>query len=486
MVKTALFKYILKRANEVKDEFHSEYLAASHIAAAVADFCANRYTGLTPTELLSSTRFEEERLRYLFSKEIKLASYFRVCLSRNIKEAINEEPFEEACCERIVSSRETDLLTADILFLCVLKELKQPYRAMIRNIISDDSILAALEDADKNIYDYVIDKIDDICGELKKKSDEARAIRDWKPAAKFVEPEELVRQLFHNNGTSYENNVLHITIPQFLRGTDLKLSIYKVNDCYIVHDNGCAVKSLSLRIDHIKLQKVLSLIWGESNIQDDKIFTEFMDVKSILYFIQEVILTANADLYYEYFKEEIFQHRSYIEPCYVLEDEQHAKKFDKNAFLEALKETVTAYYDDNKGLVLRFDSKYCHCSYGIKVLIETFEDGTLRFSDAYKNKKYETGEMLEAFYSGSTEKYDDMYYEVMQKLAKLFGMMFDMTSSIIFPEYCGQQHNHKNPYMLSTVDNWLLDLYRFMNSAVLISVVADRINYKKLREWEDE
>ena len=155
MVKTALFKYILKRANEVKDEFHSEYLAASHIAAAVADFCANRYTGLTPTELLSSTRFEEERLRYLFSKEIKLASYFRVCLSRNIKEAINEEPFEEACCERIASSRETDLLTADILFLCVLKELKQPYRAMIRNIISDDSILAALEDADKNIYDYV-------------------------------------------------------------------------------------------------------------------------------------------------------------------------------------------------------------------------------------------------------------------------------------------------------------------------------------------
>ena len=94
--------------------------------------------------------------------------------------------------------------------------------------------------------------------------------------------------------------------------------------------------------------------------------------------------------------------------------------------------------------------------------------------------------MLEAFFFGSTEEYDAMYYEVMQKLAAPFGMMFDMTSSIIFPEYCGQQHNHKNPYMLSTVDNWLLDLYRFMNSAVLISVVADRINYKKLREWEDE
>lgn len=117
------------------------------------------------------------------------------------------------------------------------------------------------------------------------------------------------------------------------------------------------------------------------------------------------------------------------------------------------------------------------------MLIETLDDGTLRFSDGYKNRQYETGEMLEAFYFGSREEYDDMYYEVMQKLAKPFGMMFDMTSSIIFPEYCGCRHNHKNPYMLSTAQNWVKDFYNFMNSAVIISVVADRIKYEKLREW---
>lgn len=483
MVQTALFKAILKRANEVKDEFNGEHLTASHIAVAVADFCAIRYTGLTPIELQCSARFEEERLRYIFSKEIKLASYLRVSLSHNTKKAVEEEPFEEACCERIAILRETDLLTADILFLCALKELKKPYRAVVRNIVFDDCILVALQDADKNVYDYVIDKIDDICCELKKKSDEARAIRNWKPAAKFAEPEELLKRLFDNICTSYENNVLHITIPEFLRGTDLKLSIYKVKDCYIVHDNRCAVKSLSIRIDNIKLQKVLDLIWGESNLQDNKIYAEITDVKSVLYFIQEVILTANADLYYEYFKEETFGRRRYIEPCDVLKNEQEAKEFDANAFLDALKETVKIYYDENKGLELRFDSKYCHCSYGIKVLIETLDDGILRFSDAYKNKKYETGEMLEAFYFGSREEYDDMYYEVMQKLAKPFGMMFDMTSSIIFPEYGGCRHNHKNPYMLSTVDNCLCDFYKFMNSAVLISVVTDRINYEKLRKW---
>ena len=117
------------------------------------------------------------------------------------------------------------------------------------------------------------------------------------------------------------------------------------------------------------------------------------------------------------------------------------------------------------------------------MLIEALDDGTVRFSDAYKNKQYETGEMLEAFYFSSTEEYDDMYYEVMQELAKPFGMMFDMTSSIIFPEYNGRKHKHKNPYMLSTAPNWVRDFYKFVNSAVLISVVADRINYEKVREW---
>ena len=375
------------------------------------------------------------------------------------------------------------MLTADILFLSALKELDDAYRVTARNIVSDDSIFAALQDADKNIYDYVIEKIETICSELQEKADEAKAIRDWKPAEKFAEPEDLLKQFFDNMYVASENNVLHITIPGFLRETDLKLSIYKVKDHFVVHDNGCAVKSLSKQIDSIRMQKVLDLLWDKSNLQDNKLFTQITDVKFILYFIQEVILTANADLYYEYFKEEHFGRRRYIDPCKAFERQEQAEIFDTNAFLNALKETVTTYYDENKGICLRFDAKYCNCSYGIKVLIEALDDGTVRFSDAYKNKQYETGEMLEAFYFSSTEEYDDMYYEVMQELAKPFGMALDMTSSIIFPEYNGRKHKHKNPYMLSTAANWVQDFYKFMNSAVLISVVAHRINYEKVREW---
>jgi len=483
MVQTALFKEILKKAIDVKDEFHAEYLTASHIAVAVADFCAITYTGLTPIQLQSAVRFEEERLRYLFSKEVKVASYLRKKLSHNTENGVPEKAFDIASCDRIASLRENNLLTADILFLSALKELDNAYRVVARNIVSDDSILAALQDADKNVYDYVIEKIEKICSELQQKADDAKAIRDWKPAGKFAEPEDLLKQFFDNIGTVWENKVLHITLPGFLRESDLKLSIYKVKDCFILHDNGCAVKSLSKRIDSIRMQKVLDLLWDKSNLQDNKLFTQITDVKFVLYFIQEVILTANADLYYEYFKEEHFGHRHYIDPCKAFESEERAEDFDTNAFLNALKETVTSYYDENKGITLRFDTKYCNCSYGIKVLIETLDDGTVRFSDAYKNKQYETGEMLEAFYFNSSKECDDMYYEVMQELAKPFGMALDMTSSIIFPEYNGRKHKHKNPYMLSTAQNWVQDFYKFMNSAVLISVVAHRINYEKVREW---
>ncbi len=484
MTHTVLLKEILERANRIKEEFCGGYLCASHIAVAVTDFCRIPYTGFSVSDMTyCPNRFEEERLRYLFEKETKVANYFRKRLSNNMKNGVQEEPFDLSGCERIAELRKAQALSSDVVFLCALASIHESYRPVVQTVNSEASVIARLQDVDLNIYNYVIENIEGVCAALKKKADEAIAIRDWKPAEKFSEPEDLLKQFFDNISTACENNVLHITIAGFLRETDLKLSIYKVKDHFAVHDNGCAVQNLTRRNSSLRVQKVLDLLWDKSNLWNDRLFTQITDVKSVLYFIQEVILTANADLYYAYFKEETYGRRRYIEPCKAFESEQQAEEFDVNAFLHALKETVTASYDENKGITLRFDAKYCHCSYGIKVLIETLDDGTVRFSDAYKNKQYETGEMLEAFHFASREEYDDMYYGVMQELAKPFGMTFDMTSSIVFPEYNGRDHNHKNPYMLSEVPNWVGDFYKFMNGAVLISVVAARINYEKVREW---
>ena len=484
MKHTELLSEILAKAEKVKIDYNGKELSAYHIAIAFAEFCSTEYTGFSVSDkTFFPNRYEEERLRLIYDKVLRNRSYFKLKLKKALKDGPEKlTPFDFGICEKFAVLRNNDILSSDLVLLCVFKELKQECNPIFRVEVNDDTIIPLLEYIDSNVYDYTIKSIEAVCKKLMEKSNVAAA-RGAISVAKFAEPEELRKQLFNNIFTNYENNVLNITIPKFLRGTDLKLSIYKVKDCYVIHDNGCAIKSLSLRIDSIKIQKVLDLIWGKSNLQDNKIFTEFTNVKDVLYFIQELILTANADLYYEYFKEETFGRRRYIEPCSFLENEQHAKEFDANKFISTLKDTVTTHYDETKGLLIRFDSKYCNCSYGIKVLIETLDNKTVRFSDAYKNKKYETGEMLEAFYFGSDNQEKDMYYEVIQKLAAPFGMAIDMTSSILFPEYGGYQHNHKNPYMLSNADNWLSDFYRFMNSAVLISVVADRINYEKIREW---
>ena len=69
MVQTLFLKFILEKAEEVMNEFGDEYLTASHIVVAVADFCKTRYNGLD-SEYFFYPKFEEERLRYIFAPNI--------------------------------------------------------------------------------------------------------------------------------------------------------------------------------------------------------------------------------------------------------------------------------------------------------------------------------------------------------------------------------------------------------------------------------
>lgn len=485
MEHTELLDKILGKAEDIKNEFNCKELYAIHIAIAFSEFCATEYIGFSVSDKTAYPNwYEEERLRLIYGKILKNSFYFRVLFKKKLREKTADYySFDFNYCEKIAALRNNNVLSSDLVLLCVLNELADDYSVIYKETVNDYTIIPLLEYIDENIFDYTAKAVDSVCNKLKEKANIAMLKRDWKPAAKFSEPEDIKKQLLDSVKINCEDNILHITIPGFLRGTDLKLNVYKIKDCYIVNDNASAVKSLSTRIDNNKIRKILNLIWGESNLNNNIIFTKISDAKSILYFIQEVILTANADLYYEYFNVEEAMHHHYIESCCVMESEQQTEAFDLNTFLEALKESIVIYYNEDKGTEICLDAKYCHCSYGIKVLIETLNDGSLRFSDGYKNQKYETGEMLEAFYFNSTNEYDNMYYEIMQKISKPFGMAFDMNSSINFPEYGGFRHNHKNPYMLSTTNNWLNDFYKFLNCAVMISVVSERINFEKLREW---
>ena len=46
MVQTLLLKTIIENAEKVMIEFGGEYITASHVVVAVADFCKTRYNGL--------------------------------------------------------------------------------------------------------------------------------------------------------------------------------------------------------------------------------------------------------------------------------------------------------------------------------------------------------------------------------------------------------------------------------------------------------
>ena len=152
MLHTALLEAILDKATAVQNEFNSQYLCASHIAVAVADFCRTAYTGFSLSDATYHPyRFEEERLRYIFSKEIKLASYFRTRLSVSARNGEQEEAFDLALCEHIAAQRGAEVLSSDVVFLCAVKELPQPYKATVKSVESNDSILALLQDADANV-----------------------------------------------------------------------------------------------------------------------------------------------------------------------------------------------------------------------------------------------------------------------------------------------------------------------------------------------
>ena len=460
MVQTPLFKAILKRADEVKDEFNCEYLAASHIAVAVADFCAIRYTGITPLELQCSNRFEEERLRYIFLKVVRVASYLRLKLSHNTNDGVKEEVFDVGCCEQIAILRETNLLTADILFLCALKELKSPYRIAVISVVSDDSILVALQDADKNVYDYVIDKIDDICCALKKKSDEAKVIRDWKPAAKFTEPEDLIRMVFEGIETRYSGNVVTIKIPLFFGKANLTVAIHKVDGVYYIHDNKCALKFLARNIkDAKKYERAVKKVCNGCRIDKGRITGSFVDVYGFVAYLKDLVFAAHADLYYPKAKKQLCcNDRGYI---YIPADK--AEPFDKASLINMLKESVNTYYDEDEGLCCRPSLKSSPFQTRFYFLIETLDDERIRISDKLKGK-YE-GELFEPCYWYNEDNDISVFCKFLSKLAARFGGEFD----------------GKNVYLTEKSKNFQNALFRFFQLAVLISIFGHDIALPKIK-----
>lgn len=458
MVQSGLLKFILEKANEVKNELSGEFLCASHIVVAVADFCETKYTGFSLTEL-SSTHFEEERLRYVFSKEVKVSSYFRMRLSRDTKNGVYEEAFDMDSCEMIASLRESKILTSDVVFLCALKALYQSHGAAFRSISTDDSIVALLQDTDKKIYDYVVDNIENIRCELKKKADWAASIRDWKPAPKFAEPDEVIAKFFEKVEKESSEKVMTLRLPKFFGTADLKVSIHKAEGLYYIHDNGCAIRHLSRRVnDKQKCGRILKKVCHPCWLSKGRMTNSFCNTFTFFEYLKMLVFVAHADLYYT--KAKCFL--CYKDKGYSYVEADKAELLDETLLLEKLQEGIGFSYDENQGLYYWVDVKCSISSARTFFQMETLEGGKIRISDRKKGK-YE-GEIFEEFYWCN----DDItpYGKFVSKIVARFDAEFD----------------GRDVYLTDKTENFCKAIFKFFNLAVLLSQFGHDIGLPKIRQ----
>ena len=464
MTHTVLLKEILEKANRVKEEFGSNYLCASHIAVAVTDFCRTKYTGFSVSDMTYwPNRFEEERLRYLFAKETRVASFFRIHLSHNAKNGVREEEFDVTSCERIAALRGAEVLSADVVFLCALTKLHESYLRAVRSVKSEDSVIALLQDADLNVYNYVIENIEGVCAELKKKADEAAAIRDWKPAAKFAEPEELIQRVFDGIDTKHSGNITTIKIPKFFEKSCLTLSIHQANGVYYIHDNRCSLRYLARRIRNAdQYERAVRRVCHSARIDKGRITGSFTNVTGFMYYLKDLVFVVQADLYYSRVKSQLcFKDKGYV---YIPEDK--AEPFDAESLTNMLNEGVNAYYNENEGLCCWLKAGNSPFQTRYSFLVETLDDDRVRFSDKLKGK-YE-GELLEPCYWYHDSTDISVFSRFFTKLADRFGGEFD----------------GENFYLTAKSKDFQHALFQFFQLAVLVSRLGHSIALPKINGKE--
>ena len=460
MTHTVLLKEILERANRIKEEFGGEYLCASHIAVAVTDFCRTKYTGFAVSDMTYwPDRFEEERLRYVFSKETRVANYFRIRLSQNAKNGVQENAFDFNGCERIAALRKAEVLSSDVVFLSALASVHESYRRIVQTVNSEEAVLNRLQDVDANVYNYVIEHIEEVCAELKKKSDEATAIRDWKPATKFAEPEELPRLAFDGIATKHTGTVTTVRIPKFFGNTGLTLSVHRVDGIYYVHDNRCALRYLARRLqDADQYERAVRKVCHKHRIDKGRITGSFSNVTGFMYYIKDLVFVAQADLYYPSAKHQLcFKDKGYV---YIPEDQ--AEPFEEAELINMLKESVNAYYDENMGLCCWLNAGNSPFQTRYSFLVETVDDGHIRFSDRLKGK-YE-GELLEPCYWYHDSTDISAYGRLFTRFAERFGGEFD----------------GKNIYLTARSKDFQRALFQFFQLATLVSRLGHSIALPKL------
>ena len=329
---------ILQRASEIQRDAKVQYVSAPAIVAAVAELCGKRYLGITGyTNEHFPVSYEEERLRYLFGKMFRTTGHLvAYSMKRRMQKDLlgYDVDFIEVHKERLeelMRERELKSLTADIVFLVALESFADRQRMGFHPEYQEQiTVQELLKEVDGCIYDYVITEVQQIRDQLQKKIEEAIEKRDWKPAAKWMEPEEMRERFFSAVQVKKDEKSLELVIPYFYDGKrELQLTIIFIDGVYYVKD-GQGVTG------------------------------HFCQIHTFMRYLQDLILLDDS------------KETGCIPKMDVVEvDWAKAEAFDVDAFLEELKQCVLVRYDEKKGLILSIvHMRYENHSTSVEFLIE--------------------------------------------------------------------------------------------------------------------
>jgi len=447
-----LYSVILEIAEKIKAEKGFKNISPMLIVAACGEFVSRPYNGAV--EYIYPERFEEERLRFIYRTINNVGLSWRNLFVRNIRQ--NPEKFDVTFdfteCNNISRARGKGSVSADLLFLSAFSAISAPDRACPEIYKRNLDVAAIMTVIDECIYDYVIKINRELCAELNKKIDEATALRGWRPAKKFAEPEKLAEQLISYVKTDFSDNVLKLIVPGFFGANDLVVSIHSVDGIYYLSDNGCAIKHLRERVnDDRKAEETVNRCISERFVVNNSVTGVFTDERRFLRYLQNLIFIANADLFYDRIENKLdLEDENY---CY--NDENFAEQFDCDNVLGILKKCFRFGYDKNEGVFVNFSTGYASFSKNISFLLEVVDESRIRISDSRKGKT--EGEIFEAFYW----LYNDItpYTDFIRGFADRFGAVLE----------------DKNIYLTDVRKNWLPALLRFINTAVLLSEFGHNI-----------
>jgi len=456
MEHSKLLTDIIIRAEEIQKTKQTAFISAPCIIAAVAEFCACEYKGITNYDQnIYPEHFEEEGLRYIFKKVFKSsASLLSLFYKSKQRKGFSRYDFDflkeyKSVFEKLAKERKKLALSADMVFLVAVNSLNSSHRPSANaEFCGQFSVEKALLQIDENIYDYVITENNKIIERLKSKICDAKAKRDWRPAAKFMEPDDLLCSFLSYFTTKALNGCLEIKIPHYF-GDDntLNLTVCKNEGIYYVHDNGGALNQLK---KHAKtpqnFENILNAISENLSLENGNVVGCFSQTHTFLHYLQILIFVSHADLFYKEL------HPKGLESDLGISFPKQTQHFDTDRFIDKLSGKFQCFYDENRGLCLRIYTSYALNPSPVEFLIETLENDKLKISDAKKGEL--EGEIFESFYWGNNELSN--YSDYIKGFCKRFEADFNGENISLTANY-------------GCFDDFVCAFFKFMNLAVLLS-----------------